>query len=217
MDYIEKLDLQTEEVQEVETLEKHTIINSGSVNKYNGHTRDFLALDEDYNDGFNQLNKTDGLGISCNVSKEVKEARKDVNGNFHNKLNDRIVSDINIIKSSLDNVEKYIKPKGKLNGVCFYFGNDTLEQFKIDIKRCKDEIGANSITLCVSVPYNFGTNNPTPVLIEWLDELIPHCKSIGLIPIVRCHTSPFGLDEENKNIWFPTNVDLWFTNLKNVV
>ena len=58
MDYIEKLELQTEEVKEVETLEKHSIINSGSVNKYNGHTRDFLALDGDYNDGFKQLKET---------------------------------------------------------------------------------------------------------------------------------------------------------------
>ena len=60
MVYIEKLDLQTEEVEEVETLEKHTIINSTlvSVNKYNGHTKEFLALDDDYDDGFNQLKKT---------------------------------------------------------------------------------------------------------------------------------------------------------------
>ena len=103
MDYIEKLELQTEEIKEVETLEKHTITNSGSVNKYNGHTREFLAIDGDYNDGFNQLNKTNGLGISCNVSKEVKEAREDVNGNVHTKLKDRIDSEVNEIKSSLEN------------------------------------------------------------------------------------------------------------------
>ena len=95
MDYIEKLELQTEEVEEIETLEKHTIINSGSVNKYNGHTREFLALDGDYDDGFNQLKETDGLGISCIVSKEVKEARKDVNGNYHTTLKDRIDSEVN--------------------------------------------------------------------------------------------------------------------------
>ena len=97
MDYIEKLELQTEEVKEVETLEKHSIINSGSVNKYNGHTRDFLALDGDYNDGFKQLKETDGIGISCIVSKEVKEARKDVNGNVHARLKDRLDSDVNSI------------------------------------------------------------------------------------------------------------------------
>lgn len=97
MDYIEKLDIQTEEVEEIETLEKHTIINNTpvSVNKYNGHTREFLALDGDYDDGFKQLKEVDGLGISCNVSKEVKEARKDVNGIYHEKLKDRIDSDFN--------------------------------------------------------------------------------------------------------------------------
>ena len=61
MNYIEKLDLQTEDVKEIETLENHTIINNEpfSVNKYNGHTRDFLALDGEYNDGFNQLKETE--------------------------------------------------------------------------------------------------------------------------------------------------------------
>lgn len=103
MDYIEKLELQTEEVKEVETLEKHTIINSGSVNKYNGHTREFLALDGDYDDGFKQLKEVDGLGISCIASKEVKEARKDNNGNVHTNLKDRIDSEVNEIQSSLDN------------------------------------------------------------------------------------------------------------------
>ena len=58
MEYIEKLELQTEEIKEVETLEKHTITNSGSVNKYNGHTREFLAIGGDYNDGFIQLKET---------------------------------------------------------------------------------------------------------------------------------------------------------------
>lgn len=91
MDYIEKLNLQTEEVKEVETLEKHTIINSVpfTVNKYNGHTRDFLALDGDYNDGFKQLKEVDGLSISYIVSKEVKEVRKGTNGNVHTSLKDR--------------------------------------------------------------------------------------------------------------------------------
>ena len=60
MNYIEKLNLQTEEVKEVENLEKHTIINSEpfTVNKYNGHTREFLALGRDYDDGFKQLKET---------------------------------------------------------------------------------------------------------------------------------------------------------------
>lgn len=58
MNYIEKLELQTEEVQEVETLENHNIINNGSVNKYNRHTREFLAIDGDYNDGFIKLKET---------------------------------------------------------------------------------------------------------------------------------------------------------------
>ena len=73
MDYIKKLDLQTEEVKEVETLEKHTITNNKpfSVDEYEGHDRDFLAVDGDYNDGFNQLKETNGLGINCIVSKRV--------------------------------------------------------------------------------------------------------------------------------------------------
>ena len=60
MDYIEKLVLQTEEVKEIKTLEKHNIINDTvvSVNKYNGHIREFLPLDENYNDGFKQLKET---------------------------------------------------------------------------------------------------------------------------------------------------------------
>ena len=99
MDYIEKLNLQTDEVEEVETLEKHIITNSEpfSVDEYEGHTREFLAVGETYNDGFNQLKETNGLGISCLVSKEVKEAREDVNGNKHKKLKDRIDSEVNEI------------------------------------------------------------------------------------------------------------------------
>ena len=103
MDYIEKLELQTEEVKEVETLEKHTIINEPiSVNKYNGHTREFLAIDGDYNDGFKQLKEVDGLGISCIVSKEVKEAREDVNGIYHENLKARIDSEVNEINSTIE-------------------------------------------------------------------------------------------------------------------
>ena len=89
MDYIEKLDIQTEDVKEVESLEKHTIINEPiSVNKYNGHTREFLAVEGDYNDGFNKLNETVTLGVSCNVSKKVNELRTSLeNIVSYNKLN----------------------------------------------------------------------------------------------------------------------------------
>ena len=105
MKYIEKLDLQTEEVTEAKPLEKHIITNSDpiSVDEYKGHDDEFLAVGEEYDDGFNQLKETNGLGISCIVSKEVKEARKDVNGNIHEKLKDRIDSEVNNLKSSLDN------------------------------------------------------------------------------------------------------------------
>ena len=60
MDYIEKLELQTEEIEEIEILEKHNIINNEpiSVNKYNGNTREFLAIGTAYDDGFNQLKET---------------------------------------------------------------------------------------------------------------------------------------------------------------
>lgn len=105
MDYIEKLNLQTEEVEELENLEKHIITNSEpfSVDEYIGHTREFLAVGDEYEDEFNQLNETNGLGISCNVSKEVKEARKDVNGNIHEKLKDRIDSEVNVLNERIDN------------------------------------------------------------------------------------------------------------------
>ena len=60
MDYIEKLDLQTEEIEEVELLEKHTIINNGdfSVDDYIDYNREFLALDGNYNDGFIEIKET---------------------------------------------------------------------------------------------------------------------------------------------------------------
>lgn len=59
MDYIEKLNLKTEEVKKVETLEKHTITNNKpfSVNKYVGHDEDFLAVGGEYNNGFIELKK----------------------------------------------------------------------------------------------------------------------------------------------------------------
>ena len=78
MDYNEKLNLQTEEVEEVENLEKHIITNSNpiTVDEYEGHDRDFLAVGEEYDDGFNQLNETNRLGIYCSVSKEVKKLNR---------------------------------------------------------------------------------------------------------------------------------------------
>ena len=59
MNYIEKLDLQTEEVGPVENLEKHTISNNKpfSVDEYEGHDGVFLAVDGKYDDGFKQLKK----------------------------------------------------------------------------------------------------------------------------------------------------------------
>lgn len=59
--FIEKLELQTKKIEEIEPLEKHIIINSGSVNKYNGHRREFLSIDGNYNNGFNQLKETTPL------------------------------------------------------------------------------------------------------------------------------------------------------------
>ena len=60
MDYIDKLELQTEEVKEVEPLEKHTIIinETFSVNKYNGHSNEFLEINGEYDDGYKQLHET---------------------------------------------------------------------------------------------------------------------------------------------------------------
>ena len=80
MDYIEKLELQTEEIQEVENLEKHKIIISDpfSVNKYKGHADEFLAIDGEFNDGFNQLNKANGSVVNCIVSKRVNEIKNNL-------------------------------------------------------------------------------------------------------------------------------------------
>ena len=59
--------------------------------------------------------KTNGLGISCIVSKEVKEARKDVNGNIHTRLKDRIDSEVNELKSSVVKYRLTDKLKQKYN------------------------------------------------------------------------------------------------------
>ena len=59
MDYIDKLEIQTEEVEEIEPLEKHIIINDTfSVNKYNGHSKEFLPINGEYDDGYKQLHET---------------------------------------------------------------------------------------------------------------------------------------------------------------
>ena len=110
MKYIDKLDLQTEELEEIETLEKHTIINNEpfTVDEYIGHDRDFLAIEGDYNDGFTQLNKTVTFGINCNVSKEVINARLDVNGNAHTRLKDRIDTEVNKISSDINKIDSDI-------------------------------------------------------------------------------------------------------------
>ena len=78
MDYIEKLEIQTEEVTEAKPLEKNSISvsNPVTVEEYEGHTREFLAIGEDYDDGFTPLNQAEGLGINCVVYKEVKEDRQ---------------------------------------------------------------------------------------------------------------------------------------------
>ena len=57
MDYIDKLELQLNEIKEIELLEKHKIIinETFSVNKYNGHSNEFLAIGKNYDDGFKQL------------------------------------------------------------------------------------------------------------------------------------------------------------------
>ena len=143
MDYIKKLDLQTEEVKEVENLEKHVIVNNKpfTVDEYEGHDRDFLAVDGEYDDGFKQLKETNGLGISCNVSKEVKDAREDVNGVYHEKLKDRIDIEVNNLKSSLDNNTICLNDIG-VNIKMFKNGNNTdSEAIDIAIQYLKENGG----------------------------------------------------------------------------
>ena len=108
MKYIEKLDIQTEEVKEVENLEKHTINEPLSVDEYIGHTREFLAIEGEYDDGFNQLNKAIGLGISCIVSKNVNKLSSDVN---------RIDSDINELSSDVNRIDSDINELSKTRNI----------------------------------------------------------------------------------------------------
>ena len=59
LQYIEKLELQLNEIKEIELLEKHSIINDTfSVNKYNGHNKEFLLIGGNYDDGYIQLKET---------------------------------------------------------------------------------------------------------------------------------------------------------------
>ena len=84
MDYIDKLELQTDELKEVETLEKHNIIDNNpfTVDEYIGHTREFLPIGGDYNDGFNKLNKTVAFSVNCKVSREVNDIKNKVESNY---------------------------------------------------------------------------------------------------------------------------------------
>lgn len=59
MDYIQKIEIQTEEISEAKLLENNIIIYSEpvTVDTYNGHLEEFLSIGDDYNDGYTQLNK----------------------------------------------------------------------------------------------------------------------------------------------------------------
>ena len=113
MKYIEKLDIQTEEVKEVENLEKHSIINDTfSVNKYNGHNREFLPIGAEYDDGYKEVNETVDFGISCNVSKEVHNIKKSLD----NKANLERLNDIYInVKDFICDDGEYVKGDGLHN------------------------------------------------------------------------------------------------------
>ena len=57
MDFIEKLEIQADEVTEETPLEKNTITvsNPVTVEEYDGHRRDFLEIGGGYDDGFTPL------------------------------------------------------------------------------------------------------------------------------------------------------------------
>ena len=57
MDFIKKIEIQTEKITETKPLEKNIIINSCpvTVDNFNGHTKDFLPLDGKYDDGFTPI------------------------------------------------------------------------------------------------------------------------------------------------------------------
>ena len=149
MDYIDKLDLQSEEVKEVETLEKHTIINDTfSVNKYNGHTRDFLPIGGDYDDGYKPVNETVEFGISCSVSKEVNnlktsldnienKTKNSINVTFFGVKGDGVTDNTDILQELLDNYECLYFPPGvyiasnlKLNSFNHIYGEGRKSHLK---------------------------------------------------------------------------------------
>ena len=107
MDYIEKLELETEEIEEVETLEKRNIINNDpvSVEKYEGHTEDFLTLESEYDDGFNQLEETNGFGIKCIVAKRVS----DINSSLEKTVKFKVVGN-GVIVPPVDGDSTVIPP-----------------------------------------------------------------------------------------------------------
>ena len=59
MDYIQKIEIQTEKITQAKPLEKHIILISCpvTVDDYDGHIEEYLQLGGDYNDGFTPLNK----------------------------------------------------------------------------------------------------------------------------------------------------------------
>ena len=108
--------------------------------------------------------------------------------------------------------------KNRLYGFCVYTYEDmTLEQYKSAINKVY-ELGGNSITLCASVLMNFVTNTPRIIHYDLLKSLIDYSKSKKLEVILRCHTgNTMGNDGENANVWYPSNVSLWFTKFKNEI
>ena len=191
MDYIEKLDLQTDEVKEVETLEKHIITNNKpfTVDEYEGHDRDFLAVDGDYNDGFNQLKETNGIGINCIVSKRVNNLKEEIETLYNSNL-------------------RIFKP---------VFGFNCLGSPCCDCKTLEEQItmfnkmidiGVEEISLCLNIiensdgtMYNKDDNN-------MIDESIRYCidNNIKISTIHLYVNQEFNTIEDNFN-----------TNYKNIV
>ena len=136
MKYIKKLDLQTEEIQEVKNLEKHNIIFNEpfTVDKYVGHAGDFLAIDGEYEDGFNQFNETNIVGVSCFVSKEVH--------NINNKINYIVRPELFNGNDDSEKIQKAIDflVANKIHGVVKLFGEYTInKKIVLDISYCSLE------------------------------------------------------------------------------
>lgn len=111
MDYIEKLDIQTEDVKEVENLKKHTIINNNpfTVDEYEGHDREFLAIDGEYDDGFNKLNEAISFGVNCKVSRRVNSIVPKIQDRLNAKALG-VLFDENITTEKLQEVFNLEKP-----------------------------------------------------------------------------------------------------------